>query len=138
MFLESRHGRAAEIVGWSNAFAAVGLGLAAYHVLALAPLWAAGVFVAAFVVLRFALAHKATLGLAALLGTLAVSAIGGGLAWTFAHVIESIPAAPQIAGVLGALLSAFGPAWAYATVARHRARRVPDSLIEPVSAPTSN
>lgn len=134
---ESRHGRAAEVAGWSNLLASLGLGLAANR-LGAAPLAALLVAALAFVLLRVALVHRTSIGVAALLGTLAVAAVGGGLAWTFGHALEEVhPAAPQMAGVAGALLGALLPAWAYATVAQHRRNDVPDSLLGPASSKAS-
>ena len=115
--------------------AAIGLGGAAY---ALTRSWpgAIGAVVLVFVLLRGALAHRNTVFIPASLGTLAVAAVGGGLAWLFGHVIE-VPSAPSIAAVLGAVLSALAPAWAYATLAQRRARDIRDSLVDPVSVPPS-
>ena len=136
MVYESRHGRAAEVAGWSNALAAVCLALAG-HRLGLGALAALAVFVAAWALLRLALVHPTSLAFAALLGTLAVAAAGGGVAWTFGHALEDVhAAAPQITGIAGALAGALVPSWAYATVARHRRAHVPDSLVSPVSSVT--
>lgn len=133
---ESRHGRAAEVAGWSNALASLGLGVAAFRC-GLGEVAAVAVLVASFALLRLAMTHRATIPLAALAGSLAVAGVGGLLAWTFAHVVETEPAAPSIAGIVGALVSALAPAWAYATVARSRRADVPDSLLSPVSVPSS-
>lgn len=135
VFDASRAGRSSEVAAWSNGLAALGLGGGAY---ALTRSWpgAIGVVVLVFVLLRGALAHRHTVWIPACLGTLTVAAIGGGLAWLFGHVIE-VPAAPSIAAVLGAFLSALAPAWAYATLAQRRTRAIRDSLIDPVSVPPS-
>jgi len=135
IFHASREGRSAEIAFWSNTVAAVGLGGGAFY-LERSWLLAAGVAVAAFVLLRIALAHRVTVWIAASFGTLAVSAAGGGLAWLFAHVIES-PSAPAIAAILGAVATATVPAWAYGNLAQRRAEAIPDSLFEPISVPSS-
>ncbi len=134
---ESRHGRAAEIVGWSNALAALVVGAAVYRGLELTLLLALGATVLAFVLLRLALAHRLTLGLAALAGTLSVAAVSGLFAWTLGHAIESYAWAPHVLGIASALGGALAPAWAYASVAAHRRQQVPDSLISPVSGPPS-
>lgn len=133
LVFESRHGRAAEIAGWSNllaAFAVAGVALRG----GLGPSGAIAVLVGAFTLLRLAMASRVTLPFAALAGSLAVSATFGALAWVFGHVFESVPSAPSIAGVLGALVSGLAPAWAYAAVAQHRRALVPDSLVSPVSS----
>lgn len=136
VFHASREGRAAEIAAWSNAAAAVGAGAGAF---ALSRSWPAALAtaLAMFVPLRVALAHRVTVWVAALLGTLAVAATSGGLAWVFAHVLEA-PSAPPIAAVLGALAGALAPAWAYGRLAQRRLDEVPDSLLEPVSLPPSH
>ncbi|MBX3189885.1 MAG: hypothetical protein KF819_22860 [Labilithrix sp.] len=141
VFDESREGRAAEVAAWSNAASALALGAGAT---ALA--WSrsgsralaigAATFVVAFVLLRLLLAHRVSVWFAAALGTLTVSALGGGLAWVFAHVVEH-PAAPSIGAAIGALLAAALPAWSYGTIARRRRDEIPDSLLEPVSLPRS-
>ena len=135
VFDASRAGRSAEIAAWSNGLAALGLGGGAY---ALTRSWpgALGVAVLVFVLLRGALAHRHTVWVPATLGTLAVGAVGGALAWLFGHVVE-VPSAPSIAAVLGAVLSALAPAWAYANFAQRRARDIRDSLVDPVSVPPS-
>jgi hypothetical protein len=127
---ESRAGRAAEIAGWSNGVAAVAAGAGVWLE---ARSWglAFGAALVAFVLLRLALAHRVTVWVAAIVGTLSVAAAGGALAWLFSHVSES-PAAPPIAAALGALVAGALPGWAYATLARRRASDVPDSLVTPV------
>jgi hypothetical protein len=136
VFAASRHGRASEIVAWSNAAASVGLGAGAYMLGRSWPI-AIGGFVIAFVLLRVALAHRLTVWMAASFGTLAIAGAGGGLSWLFAHLIEE-PSAPSIAAITGALVSATGPAWAYAKLAERRAQEVPDSLVDPVSPSSRN
>ncbi len=135
VFHASRHGRAAEVVGWSNAVAALGLGAGA---VALGAPILGGVVAAviAFALLRFALAHRVTLCLAACMGTLAVAASGGALAWLFAHAIESWPSAPWVGLVAGAIAAGVVPAWAYHELAVLRANGIPDSLVQP--APSSH
>jgi hypothetical protein len=133
---ESRQGRAAEVAGWSNALASLGFGVLAFRC-GLGEAASVAALVVSFALLRLAMAHLATLPLAALAGTLAVAGGGGLLAWTFGHVVETEPAAPSVAGIVGALASALAPAWAYATVARHRRQHVPDSLLSPISVPSS-
>lgn len=132
---ESRHGRAAEIVGWSNALAAVVAGASAFRGLDLALLPSFAVTVVAFALLRVAMVHRFTLGLAALAGTLSVAAAAGVLAWTLGHVVEAYAWAPHALGIVSALTSALAPAWAYASVAAHRRQQVPDSLLTPLSGP---
>jgi hypothetical protein len=74
---------------------------------------------------------------AAVAGTVTISALGGSVAWLFAHVVDSA-LAPSIAAVAGALGAALAPAWGYAQLVRRRAEHIRDSLIDPpVSAPTS-
>jgi hypothetical protein len=136
VFDASRQGRPFEIAAWSNAVASLGLGAGTYA-LTRSSSAAVGAFVLAFVLLRMALAYPQTVCVAASLGTLSVGTVGGALSWLFAHVIEA-PSAPSIAGVAGALLSAIAPAWAYANLAQRRAQDIPDSLVEPVSVPSSH
>lgn len=141
IFDESRQGRAAEIAAWSNGASAcaVALGVTVLgwgH----APIHGAwlglGAGAVTLLLLRLALAHRVTVWIAAVLGTVTIAALGGSLAWLFAHVIE-IPSAPRIAGVLGATLAALAPGWSYAKLVRRRADAIRDSLIDPVSVPGS-
>jgi hypothetical protein len=142
VFEVSREGRAAEIAAWSNAATALAVAGAVasvawsrVHVHALTIGLACGLV--AFVALRFALAHRVTVWVAAVAGTLTISALGGSAAWLFAHVVDSA-LAPSIAAVAGALGAALAPAWGYAQLARRRAEHIRDSLIDPpVSGPTS-
>lgn len=136
MFDASRAGRSFEVAAWSNAAASLALGAGSY---AGTRSWqiALGTAVVAFVLLRGVLTHRLTVWIAASFGTLAVGAVGGGLAWLFAHVLDA-PSAPSIAAVLGALLSATVPAWAYAELAQRRAQDIRDSLVDPVSVPRSS
>jgi hypothetical protein len=136
IFNASRDGRSAEIAAWSNAIASLGLGAGTY-VLSHSLPGTALVPVIAFVLLRAALAHRLTVWIAASLGTLAVAALGGGLAWLFAHVIE-IPAVPSLAAIFVAVLSALVPAWAYARLAQRRGANIRDSLVDPISVPPSH
>lgn len=142
LFHESRQGRAAEIAGWSNAASALAVagGVTTFGWSSL-PIHAAWVGLIAgamtLFALRLALAHRYTVWIAATVGTLTIAALGGGLAWLFAHVLESA-SAPSIAAVAGALVAALAPARSYAHIAGRRANDVPDSLVEPpVSAPRS-
>jgi hypothetical protein len=136
VFRASRHGRCVEVAWWSNAAAAVGLGAGAFFLGGGWPV-ALVVAIAAFALLRLALAHPVTLCLAACAGTLSVAALGGGAAWLFGHLLESWPAAPWVALVVGALGSGAVPAWAYHRLAVLRATGVPDSLVYPASVPSS-
>jgi hypothetical protein len=141
VFDASRVGRAGEIAAWSNGASglAVALGMTAL-------LWARfgsnatwlGLLAGAvtLLVLRLALAHRYTVWISALIGTLTIASLGGGVAWLFGHVVES-PSAPSVSAVLGALLAALGPAWAYAQLAKRRARAERDSFIDPISVPSS-
>jgi hypothetical protein len=138
---QSREGRAAEIVAWSNGLGAVAVAGAVtvfgWSRFSVHSAWiglAAGAL--ALVVLRLALTHRSTVWLAAAVGTTTIAALGGSLAWLFGHVVE-VPAVPLIAAALGALLAALAPAWSYAHFARRRASDVRDSLVEPVSVPSS-
>lgn len=142
VFDASRVGRAGEIAAWANAASAFAIAVATG-----ALLWARFATHAAWLglvaglvtllVLRLALAHRYTVWIAAAVGTLTIAALGGGLAWLFAHVLESA-SAPSIAAVAGALVAALAPARSYAHIAGRRANDVPDSLVEPpVSAPRS-
>jgi hypothetical protein len=136
IFHASRQGRCAEIAGWSNALASLGIGaglFALYRSVGLA----VGATLVIFVLLRAALANRSTIWVAASFGTLAVSATAGGLSWLFAHVLESLPTAPPIAAILGAVGAAIVPAWAYGRLAQRRAENVRDSLFDPVSVPSS-
>jgi hypothetical protein len=141
VFDASRQGRAAEIAAWANAasaFAVAG-GTAAL-------LWARFASHAAWIgllagavsllVLRLALTHRYTVWFAAVVGTLTVAAAGGSVAWLFGHVVEA-PSAPSIAAVLGSLGAALPPAWGYSQLAKRRANDDRDSLIDPVSVPSS-
>jgi hypothetical protein len=136
VFHASRQGRAAEVAGWSNALASLAIGgglFLLYRSIALA----VAASVVAFVLLRVALAHRATVWIAASFGTLAVAGAAGGLAWLFAHVVESIPSLPSIVAVLAAVGGATLPAWAYGRLAQRRVENVRDSLFDPVSVPSS-
>jgi hypothetical protein len=138
---ESREGRAAEIVAWSNGLSAVAVAAAVtasgWSRFFMHSTWLGlGAGALTLLVLRLALTHRSTVWVAAMLGTLTVAALGGSLAWLFGHVVE-MPAAPSIAAVSGALASALPPAWSYAHFARRRASNVRDSLVEPVSVPSS-
>lgn len=135
IFDASRHGRVAEITGWSNAFASLGLGGLVYL---LTSSWqvAVGTPIVAFILLRIALVNRHTVWIAASLGTLAVSGLAGFLTWLFAHVAE-IPWLPSVAAVIVALASATVPAWAYGRLAQRRTSHIRDSLIDPVSVPSS-
>lgn len=122
-------------MAWSNAAASLGIGAGVFvQTHAFAPSIAAAT--AAFLLLRVALAHRWTVRVAAALGTIAVAALGGGLAWLLAHVFESIPSAPIVGALLGAIGSAALPLWAYVQLARYR-EQSRDSLIDPVSVPSS-
>jgi hypothetical protein len=137
IFHASREGRSAEIAVWSNAIASLGIGAGTFFLTHHS--WPLSITTAAlsFVLLRLALAHRLTVWIAASCGTLAVSCVGGGLAWLFAHVIEAVPSAPSIAAVIGAVASATLPAWAYGRLAQRRDDHIRDSLIDPVSVPSS-
>lgn len=135
IFHESRQGRAAEVIAWSNGAAALGAG--AQTLLLGAPLAAsAGVAVMAFILLRLALVHRTTVWIAAAFGTVAVAGAAGALAWLFAHVVEN-PAAPPIAAAAAGVLAAIVPTRAYVQLARCRSASVRDSLLDPVSVPSS-
>lgn len=141
IFDESRQGRAAEIAGWSNAASAlaiaIALGALTWSRIAVHAIWV-GLMVGGITLalLRLALTHRTTVWIASSLGTLTLAAIGGSMAWLFAHVLE-IPSAPSIAAVIGALLAALPPAWSYAQLARRRAEHIRDSLVDPISVPHS-
>jgi len=136
IFHASREGRCAEIAFWSNTAACFLLGAGTFYV---TQSWVVGVAIAAamFILLRIAIANRFTVWIAASFGTLAVSALGGALAWLFAHVIESSATAPSIAAVAGAVVSATVPAWAFGRLAQRRQEAIPDSLVEPISVPSS-
>lgn len=137
VFAASRDGRAFEIVVWSNALASAALAAGTQHLCHAWPLTVT-VGLVGFVLLRVALVHPVTIWLAASLGSLGVAATAGTLAWLFGHVVER-PAAPAIAAVLVAVGSSTVPAWAYARLAERRvnAERPRDSLLDPVSVPSS-
>lgn len=141
MLDESREGRAAEIVAWSNGLSAVAVAavvtVSGWSRFFVHSAWiglAAGALV--LLLLRLALTHRSTVWVAATVGTLTIAALGGSLAWLFGHVIK-VSAAPSVAAVAGALASALAPAWSYAHFARRRASNVRDSLVDPVSVPSS-
>ncbi len=135
VFHASREGRASEIAAWSNALVSVALGGGAFVWTHSWP-FTVCVPILVFVLLRAALTHRVTLWIAGVLGTCSVAAAAGGLAWLFGHVIE-IPSVPLIAAVVVAIGSATVPAWAYRRLAQRRAENVRDSLIDPVSIPSS-
>ena len=135
IFHESSAGRAAEVVAWSNAAAALGAGAQGF-VMGLSVAASACIAVLAFVLLRLALLHRVTVWIAAAFGTVAIAGAAGGLAWLFAHCIE-IDAAPPIAAAAAGILAAILPTRAYVKLARARERDVPDSLVDPVSARSS-
>jgi len=137
VFHASREGRAAEVVGWANAVAAVaiagGLMVVGWERWGTGAAWVGlvmGVF--AFALLRLSLAHRVTVWGAAVLGTGTSAAGAGSLAWVFGHAIEH-PAAPPVAAGVAALVVGLPAAIAYARIARRRSDDVPDSLLEPVS-----
>lgn len=141
VFDQSRAGRAYEVAAWANAASAFAIaGGVAWTLWPRYSTNAIGigvaVFVVAFVGLRFSLAHRMTVWIAATVGTLTIASLGAGLAWVFAHAVES-PAAPSIGAAIGALIAAIAPAWSYAHLARRRADSIRDSLIDPVSVPHS-
>jgi hypothetical protein len=135
IFHESSAGRAAEVVAWSNAAAALGLGGQGF-MFGLSLAASAGVAVLAFVLLRLALLHRLTVWVAAAFGTVAIAGAAGGLAWLFAHVIE-MDAAPPIAAACAGVLASILPTRAYVKLARSREADIPDSRVDPVSARSS-
>jgi hypothetical protein len=141
VFDASRVGRAGEIAGWSNAASAfaVALGTAAslWSRFATNAAWLGLVAGAAtLLLLRLALAHRYTVWISAAIGTLTIASLGASAAWLLGHVVET-PSAPSAAAVLGAVIASLAPAWAYAQLAKRRADRERDSLIDPVSVPGS-
>ena len=132
IFHESSSGRAAEVVAWSNAAAALGAGAQAF-ILGSSLAVAGAIAAFAFVALRLALLNRWTVWIAAAFGTVAIAGAAGGLAWLFAHVVE-LEAAPPIAAAAAGVLAAIVPTRAYVKLARSREANVPDSLVEPVSA----
>lgn len=142
VFDESREGRAAEIAAWSNGLSSLLVGGAVtafgWSKLPVHSAWF-GLAAAALtlLLLRLALTHRYTVWVAALVGTLTIAALGGAVAWLFGHVIEA-PAASWVAAVVGALAASLAPAWSYRHLARRRAHDVRDSLMSPVSAPSSH
>jgi hypothetical protein len=135
VFHASREGRASEIAAWSNALASIGLGIGSFVLTHSSPLATCAPIIL-FVLLRAALTNRVTIWIAGVTGTVAVAAVGGGLAWLFGHVIE-IPSVPLIAAAIVALGSASIPVWAYRRLAQRRADDVRDSLIDPISVPSS-
>lgn len=142
VFVESRQGRAAEIAAWANGASAcaVALGATALAWSHMAPRHAAclglGAGAVTLLLLRLALAHRLTVWIASAIGTVTIAALGGSLAWLFAHVLE-IAAAPPIAALIGALGAALAPAWGYGQLVRLRAELVRDSLLDPLGDPRS-
>ncbi|MDB4942759.1 MAG: hypothetical protein JWP97_2293 [Labilithrix sp.] len=137
----SASGRPGEVAAWSNGASAAVLGAGAaalaWDRLAVSGAWVGvAVFVATFFALRLSLTRRGTLWIAAGFGTVTVGAMGGALAWLFAHVVD-VPALPSVAAVLGAAVASLGPAWAYRELARRRATGHRDSLVDPVSVPYS-
>jgi len=140
IFHASREGRASEVVLWSNAIASLAMGVLAWFLFRSIP-GAIATAVVLFVLLRVALANRHTIWISASFGTLAVGGACGSLAWLFGHVIEASTSAPSIVAVLCAVGGAMLPAWAYSRLAEKRAtntREGRDSLIDPVSVPTSS
>lgn len=142
IFHESREGRAAEVIAWSNGATGLAFGmLVAWLAWGRGPTPALGLGLAtaalAFCALRLALANRYTVWVAGVLGTTTIAALGGTLAWVFAHLFESLPALPAIAAAVGGALAASAPGWSYAQLARHRSDDVRDSLVSPVSVPHS-
>jgi hypothetical protein len=137
--VESRQGRAAEIAGWANgASAAVlgaGVGALGWPRLGATAAWpGVAAFLLALLLLRLALAHRITVWIASAFGTLTVAALGGALAWLFAHALE-VPSLPPVLGLAGALAAGVAPAWGYVQLARRRAGADRDSLLDPISIP---
>ena len=136
MFDASRVGRAGEIAAWSNAASALAIAITTGALLwsrfAIDAVWIgllAGV--ALFVVLRLALAHRYTVWISALVGTLTIATLGAAVAWLIGHLVEA-PDAPTVAAALGAILAALAPAWAYGQLAQRRANSERDSLLSPI------
>ncbi len=133
VFAGSREGRAAEIVGWSNALTslAIGVGLAA---VAHAP-WALAALSAlvTFVLLRVGMASRKTAWVVALLGVTCVGATGGAVGWLLGHIVESWTYAPTALALVVSAAVVAPAGWAYARFLRRRADDVPDSLVDPVS-----
>ena len=143
IFHESRGGRAAEIIAWSNSASALAIGAGMTYLAwprhgVTAFLFGLLGTLIAFVVLRLSLASRNAVWGAAALGTITIGALGGGFAWVFAHVVDGWTALPPIAGALGAIAAGAVPALSYAKVIRLRQDEVQDSLIEPVSVPHSH
>jgi hypothetical protein len=141
VFDASRVGRAGEIAAWSNGASALAVALGTTALLwsrfATNAAWLGLVAGAVtLLVLRLALAHRYTVWISAAFGTLTIASLGAGVAWLFGHVVEATEA-PSVAAVLGALLAALGPAWAYAQLAKRRANADRDSFIDPISVPSS-
>lgn len=125
---ESSGGAAAEVVGYANALPALAAAAGAWALASTA--WIAIVAgLVVYALLRLALAHRITIWIAAVLGTLAVAALVGVLAWVFAHFVEA-PWAPPLGAVLGVLAGGALPGWAYGRLIVARMNDVPDSLIE--------
>jgi hypothetical protein len=136
IFHASREGRASEIVLWSNAVASLAMAGLSWFLFRSTPATIATPVVL-FVLLRLALMNRHTIWIAASFGTLAVGGGSGALAWLFGHVIEVSASAPSIAAVIFAVVGAMLPAWAYGRLAERRSSNQPDSLIDPVSVPSS-
>jgi hypothetical protein len=127
VFESSSHGRAAEIVGWSNA-AAAAIGAIAIGFRMRAPWAGVLAFAVGFLGLRLLLAHRKTVAFAAMFGTLAIGGAAGALTWLFAHVVDRAGFADALA-VVGALVGGAVSSWAYAEVASKRHANIRDSLI---------
>jgi hypothetical protein len=123
----SSHGRSAEIVGWSNAAAAAAAAIA-IGVRTAAPWGALLAFLVGFAGLRLMLAHRKTVGIAAMVGTLSIAGAAGVVTWLFAHVVDRAGFADAVA-IVGALAGGAVSAWAYADLASKRHAKVPDSLV---------
>lgn len=125
---ESSGGAAAEVVGYANALPALAVAAGAWALASTA--WVTVVAgLVTYALLRLALAHRITIWIAAVLGTLAVAGLGGALGWVFAHFVE-IAWAPTLGAVLGVIAGGALPGWAYGRLILARMNDVPDSLIE--------
>ena len=124
---ESSGGAAAEVVGYANALPALAAAAGIWALASTAWMAIVGGLVT-YALLRFALAHRVTIWIAATTGTLAVAALGGTLAWVFSHFVE-VAWAPPFAAVVGVVAGGALPAWAYGRLIIARMNDVPDSLV---------
>lgn len=128
----SRDPRAAEILGYTHALAALAAGVALALGARLAIAWCVVAAIGTFLALRLAICHRWTIFAAAVIGTTLVASIGGALGWLLAMTSDGgVASVPAI--LVGACAAAAVPLHAYVRMIGRRLRGDRDSLLPPDS-----